>query len=451
MFIAMEKLNSYETVGNRSYGNELFQYAALKIYAKERGCTVEIPENWIGRELFEGCDDPVLSKSPRPHVDLTSNKIPIWSNGSLLKPDCDIYGYFQYHTSHYAPHKDYFKSLFVPKQKILDQLPPIPTDRPLICIHIRRGDYCNPPNRVAPNKWYVDWLDKNLAKFDNPTIYLASDDMETVIPDFEKFSPVMCRPSNEAMDMFVDHYVMQHADVLLASNSTFSFTAAMLNKNCDVVGYGGGVPDFFWRPDYQKKELVPFLPWHSDPISPFPHHKEEAVRLHLGCGAQKLPGYINIDCRKSKTTDVVCDIRALPYPDNSVDTIESYHVFEHMPVCLHANVDDGYGEKYGLLITVLKEWYRALKPGGNLVIEMPDLDKTIEAYLKADDAEKEKLLIPIYGSFRGGDDTDIHRWGANEARLTHMLLSAGFKYINFVEATDYHKDICPCLRVEAIK
>ena len=100
MFISMEKLDCYETVGNRSYGNELFQYAALKIYAKERGCTVEIPENWIGRKLFEGCDDPVLSKSPRPHVDLTSNKIPIWSNGSLLKPDCDIYGYFQYHTSH---------------------------------------------------------------------------------------------------------------------------------------------------------------------------------------------------------------------------------------------------------------------------------------------------------------------------------------------------------------
>ncbi len=437
MFITMEKLNCYETVGNRSYGNELFQYAALKIYAKVFGGDVQIPANWIGRELFEGCDDPVLSSFPRPHIDLGSDLNPIWNNGELK--DCDVYGYFQYHTSHYAPHKDFFKSLFRPKQKILDQLPKIPTDKTLICIHIRRGDYCNPPNRVAPSQWYVDWLDKNLEGFNDPTIYIASDDPETVIPDFEKYNPVMCKPNNEAMCMFIDHYVMQKADVILASNSTFSFTAAMLNDK-------GGE---FWRPDYSKKELLAFDPWDSDPISPFPHHK--AVKLHLGCGDQRLPGYVNIDCRKSNSTDVVCDVRALPYADNSVDTIESYHVFEHMPVCLHANVQDGNGEKYGLLIKVLKEWYRVLKPGGNLVIEMPDLDKVFEAYLKANEAEKEKLLIGIYGSFRGGDDTDIHRWGANEHRLKYMLEKAGYRDIKFGEAKDYHKDSVPCLRVEAVK
>ncbi|KKN77580.1 hypothetical protein LCGC14_0358550 [marine sediment metagenome] len=444
MFIAMEKLDCYETVGNRSYGNELFQYAALKIYAKERGCEVQIPKGWIGRELFEGCNDPVLSSSPRPHIDLGSSQLPIWSNG-VLGPDCDVYGYFQYHTSHYAPYKDFFRKLFVPKNELREKTDSFLRQHPrgvsssLICIHIRRGDYCNPPNRVAPSQWYVDWLDKNLERFDNPTIFIASDDLEMVIPDFKKYAPVMCKPTNEAMGMFLDHYVMQHADVLLASNSTFSFTAAMLNEK-------GGE---FWRPDYQGEKLVSFDPWDSDPISPFPHHK--AVKLHLGCGRQRLEGYVNIDCRKSKGTDVVCDIRALPYAENSVDTIESYHVFEHMPVCLHANVDDKYGEKYGLLITVLKEWYRVLKPGGNLVIEMPDLDKVLEVYLEADEAGKEKLLIGIYGSFRGGDDTDIHRWGANEARLDYMLVKAGFKYIKFTEAQDYHRDFCPCLRVEAIK
>ena len=163
MFISMEKLDCYESVGNRSFGNELFQYAALKIYAKEWGWHVEIPEKWIGRQLFEGCDDPVLSKSPRPHIDLVGNEsVPIWENKEL-KPNCDVYGYFQYHTSHYAKHKEFFKSLFVPRKKLRDQVEHLlKTDGPLICIHVRRGDYNLPPNRVAPNEWYTDWLDENL-------------------------------------------------------------------------------------------------------------------------------------------------------------------------------------------------------------------------------------------------------------------------------------------------
>lgn len=442
MFISMSTLADYEIVGNRSYGNELFQYAALKIYAKEHNLEVEIPERWIGRQLFGGCNDLPISNQPRQQKDFASNTDCIWLNGERLE-NFDIKGYFQYHTSHYAPHKEYFKKLFVPKRlfwetgyKVLEKLP-----SPLIGIHIRRGDYGRPPNRIAPTQWYLDWLEKNWSGFDNPTLYIASDEIDRVLPDFEKYSPAAYKQGEEGIIMFLDHYILQHCDVLLASNSTFSFTAAMLSNNGQKC----------YRPDYQKKTLIPFDPWDSDPISPFPHHIETAVRLHLGCGNQRLPGYINIDCRKSECTDVVCDIRALPYADNSVDTIESYHVFEHMPVCLHANVTSGYGEKYAALIIVLKEWYRALKLGGNLVIEMPDLDGITKEYLSADESRKEELLIGIYGSFRNGDNTDIHRWGANEERLRYILEKAGFRYINFCEATDYHKDDVPCLRAEALK
>jgi len=443
MFISMSVLGEYDLFGgNSSFANHLFRYAALKIYALKNGLEVEVPENWIGRELFEGCDDPPISEKPRKQIDIGENKDCIWLNGELLE-DCNLKGYFQYHTSLYAPYKEYFRKLFTPKQGLRDRVAPTfdKLTGTLIGIHIRRGDYCRPPNRVAPNEWYLDWLEKNWERFDNPTLYIASDDPESVISDFKKYNPRMCKPNTEAMSTFLDHYILQHCDVLLTSNSTFSFTAAMLNEKGKE----------FYRPDYQEKRLTAFDPWDSDPISPFPHHVKSAVRLHLGCGRKRLPGYINIDCMATEATDQICDIKKLPYNDNTVDTIECYHAFEHIPVCLHANIESGYGEKYASLIAVLQEWKRVLKPEGNLVIEMPDLDGVMREYLESPESRREELLISIYGSYRAYDDIDIHRWGANKARLTYLLEKAEFRFIKFCEATDYHKEIAPCLRVEAIK
>jgi len=453
MFISMSTLADYETAGNRSYGNELFQYAALKIYAEKFHLSIEIPERWVGREMFEGCNDPPLSQKPRQQKDFGTDKECFWLNGEFFA-NYNIKGYFQYHTSVYAQHAEYFKKLFTPKQYLRDAGDEFlkTLKSPLIGIHIRRGDYGRPPNRIAPNEWYLKWLQENWDDLDNPTLFIASDEINAALLEFGKYSPFNYWHEEEGMRMFVDHYVMQHCDILLASNSTFSFTAAMLNEVGDISGLERGEDNGkFYRPDYQEKKLVSFDPWNSDPLTPFPHHMKSAVRLHLGCGVQRLPGYVNIDCKKTKATDLICDIRRLPHKDNSVDTIESYHVFEHFPVCLHANIDSVWGDKYASLITILKEWRRVLKRGGNLAIEMPDLDGVIKEYLAADEKRKEELLIAIYGSYRNDDNMDTHQWGANEERLRYIFKQAGFRDIKFCEATDYHIDICPCLRVEAVK
>ena len=175
------------------------------------------------------------------------------------------------------------------------------------------------------------------------------------------------------------------------------------------------------------------------------------LKLHLGCGARHFTGYINIDCRKTAATDLVCDIRKLPYKNNTVEMIECYHLIEHLPVCLMANIVHGWGEKYASSILFLKEWNRVLEPEGKLIIEAPDFEKIIAEYINADEARKEELLVYIYGGYRHNDIQNIHRWGVNKYRLKYILEKASFRNITFEEPRSYQKEFCPCLRVEAIK
>ena len=106
---------------------------------------------------------------------------------------------------------------------------------------------------------------------------------------------------------------------------------------------------------------------------------KDPLKLHLGCGNQSLKGYVNIDFRKTGATDIVCGITKLPYPDNSVQVIEMYHVIEHLP---KHDLPDAF-----------REWHRVLSPGGKIVIECPDFDAAVKEYL----AGNEKRLDNIFG------------------------------------------------------
>jgi len=155
------------------------------------------------------------------------------------------------------------------------------------------------------------------------------------------------------------------------------------------------------------------------------------LKLHLGCGNRHIEGYVNIDWRKTAATDLVCDVRKLPYPDNSIRLIETYHVIEHFP-------------RHDLPI-VLKEWHRVLVPGGSLIIECPDFDGAVSEYLEGN----EKRLDNIFGlqRFHG----DVHLFGYNFERLVRSLEQAGFEQIEKGEPQDYHAKDEPCLRVSCVK
>ncbi|MBU4285002.1 methyltransferase domain-containing protein [Patescibacteria group bacterium] len=160
--------------------------------------------------------------------------------------------------------------------------------------------------------------------------------------------------------------------------------------------------------------------------------EEKNIKLHLGCGRQKKDGFINIDYNKTKITDYVLNVINLPFPPGSIERIECYHLIEHFSI--------------KEIPYVFSNWYKILKPGGELVMEFPDFDKNIEAYLKEGD---EKRLFNIFGAqrFLG----DVHLWGWNYERIKTELEKYGFIGIKQEEPRDYHIKEEDCIRVVACK
>jgi predicted SAM-dependent methyltransferase len=81
------------------------------------------------------------------------------------------------------------------------------------------------------------------------------------------------------------------------------------------------------------------------------------ILLDVGCGTSKINGAIGVDCRRTECVDVIADVRCLPFKDNSVDLVSSFHVIEHF----------GFYETDGLV----KEWARVIRPGGRIDVRCP--------------------------------------------------------------------------------
>jgi predicted SAM-dependent methyltransferase len=135
------------------------------------------------------------------------------------------------------------------------------------------------------------------------------------------------------------------------------------------------------------------------------------IKLHLGCGKIRLPGYINVDIMAQPSVDVIADLRRLPWPDASVDHVYSCAAIEHF----------GRREWVG----VLKEWARVLKPGGGIRVSTADFEAAIARYLE------QKNLEELLGLMIGGqkDDYDWHGMIFDFATFRAGLAQAGFRDI----------------------
>ena len=263
-YVTMSKINLYGR-----FGNQIFQYAFLRIYAKQFGLNYEVPP-WIGQDLF-GLQDPPISQELPVIKEVEQKKLSkLFSEQDPRFVNVDFRGYFQFHTSAYAPYKEFFRSLLQPSDQIESQLEEgmeklRSKGKTVVGLHLRRGDYVNHNNFIfypPPTDWYKKWLQDHWKFLDHPVLFLASDDVESVIGDFSEFKPITSKDLFENFPIapyYPDHYVLSHCDILAISNSTFSFTASMLNEKGKL----------FLRPDIKYQMLLPYDPWSSSPLAYF--------------------------------------------------------------------------------------------------------------------------------------------------------------------------------------
>jgi predicted SAM-dependent methyltransferase len=150
----------------------------------------------------------------------------------------------------------------------------------------------------------------------------------------------------------------------------------------------------------------------------------QKTKLHLGCGTVYLPGYINIDYPVGQQTsqhtlqtpvDLYADITTLHYEANTVSEVRLHHVFEHFdrPTAL------------GLLV----EWYDWLTIDGLLMIETPDFDRCIKAYLLGNAGDKGKSLRHLFGSHDA--HWAVHYDGWDKSKFITYLSAIGYKNLKF--------------------
>ncbi len=153
-----------------------------------------------------------------------------------------------------------------------------------------------------------------------------------------------------------------------------------------------------------------------------PQPTDMPIKLNLGCGDKILPGYINIDVAPSRAgnkPDVICDLRNLgSFADASADEILAVHVIEHF----------WRWEVEGLL----KGWMRVLKPGGQLILECPNLVSACKSLLDDPvhateaDARGRMTMWVFYGDPAWKDPLMCHRWGYTPESLGRLLERLGF-------------------------
>ena len=142
------------------------------------------------------------------------------------------------------------------------------------------------------------------------------------------------------------------------------------------------------------------------------------MKLNLGCGTKKMPGFVNVDGREDVQPDVVCDISNISDKFSDVDLIYASHVLEHFPF--------KYNQFYEhTCFDILNDWHKALKTGGVLRLSVPDFEAICKHYIFHNDLNVIKCLL------MGGQkyDFDFHFTCWDFKTLSEVLVSAGFKNV----------------------
>jgi hypothetical protein len=249
------------------FANQLIQYAFLRAYCRRHSLTPQAPA-WIGKTLFGAEATRVDRSLPKFHDpnDKDRERALVPSLGEPLR-NVDLVSYCQYHTSFYAPDRDYIRSLFVPRPRFRQPLDRALTQlrkhgETLVALHVRRGDFGSSFFYITPTDWYREWLSAIWPTLARPVLFIATDAPDEVLPAFEDYRPFTAQRLGvrfpKRLAFYPDFYLLGAADVLAIPNSTFSFAAAMLNPGLRAL-YRSQLTQPLRSPPFVRID-----PWNAD-------------------------------------------------------------------------------------------------------------------------------------------------------------------------------------------
>lgn len=156
------------------------------------------------------------------------------------------------------------------------------------------------------------------------------------------------------------------------------------------------------------------------------------MKLNLGCGYNRLEGWLNLDASPASAADRLMPAHYLDFPAASAAEIRAAQLAEHLGF---------FRTKY-----FLSECWRVLEPGGRLLLETPHIEKTFEIFLAGDHQVKEAALGWVYGSETPGMG---HAYCFPAPLLEELLAESGFAVERREEF--FFQPARPALRFLAVK
>ena len=163
-------------------------------------------------------------------------------------------------------------------------------------------------------------------------------------------------------------------------------------------------------------------------------------KLLVGAGHEHWQGWTTLDADPTTQPDIVAAVPPLP-PEvlaGAWDEIALIHTIEHFSI-QHAD-------------EVLRDCYAALRPGGQLTLEQPNIEFCMRVALGEISVPSDRQirfgLLGIFGE-QDGSSWMAHRWGYTPDTLIEKVRKAGFGRVQICTAQTHHVE--RDFRLEAFK
>jgi len=259
-------------------GNQLFQYAAGRYYARQYGASLRLALDPPEKAFSYGIPRPFLLShfritapaspetaleefylTPRRKLGYASALVrsvlglairrETLSERHTFIPDLGvsghlrrlyIFGYWQTYRIPEAIEEDLraeFAFREPPTGKNAELLQQIRAAQSAVSLHIRRGDYASAAegNRVLPMSYYEEAIASLRRELAEPTFFIFSDDPEFARANLPQDLDTVFVTHNDDITSFEDLRLMSHCSHHIIANSSFSWWGAWLNPDKDKI------------------------------------------------------------------------------------------------------------------------------------------------------------------------------------------------------------------------